>query len=141
MATEAAIHNTRVALSPKGPGAESRWNKYGWWRRVADDPPTYVPVRYSATAPRTEATGEWFVDPRDGKRMFVPHGNEVLEADARAITTTEGGIPPIRYKLQSPSDNLKAMFPVLSGETGSFGGAGGIGSGSCAPSGGCAAGP
>lgn len=55
-----------------GPLPESEWNKRGLWQRVADDPAVYVVDGYPPGAPRTAEVGDWFVDGRDGKRLFVP---------------------------------------------------------------------
>lgn len=57
----------------KGIPPESEWNYLGIWRRVGSEPPTYVPDGYSPSSPRTESEGTWFVDKRDGKRLFVPN--------------------------------------------------------------------
>ena len=71
------------------PESESEWNSERLWRRVGDDPPTYVPAAY--TSESTE-NGEWFTDKRDGKRLFVPSGGaeglpeSVLRAEAWMAT-------------------------------------------------------
>ena len=39
---------------------------------MGDQPATYIPRGYSPSSPRTESHGRWFVDERDGKRLFVP---------------------------------------------------------------------
>jgi hypothetical protein len=70
----------------------SDWNKLGWWHRVATDPPTYVPTGYAANRPRTAQDGRWFIDRRDGKRVFVPNTEvggrspQLLEGEARKVT-------------------------------------------------------
>lgn len=72
---------------------EHVWNAVGTWKRVADQPPTYVPAGMPAGTPRTSAHGEWFHDERDGKRLFVPKGGvpglseAVLRKDAIKNTT------------------------------------------------------
>lgn len=128
---EYGIHRARVAVhSMAPPDRESKWNRYGWWKRVSDVPPTYVPKSYPADTRLSEATGTWFVDQRDGKRLFVPHGNDVLSADARVITTKNMAIPPLRYDgPMTNEEKAEAMFPILTGSTGSF--SGGYGSGFC----------
>ena len=52
---------------------ESVWNANRVWQRVGDHPATYIPRGYSPSAPRGESHGRWFVDERDGKRLFVPN--------------------------------------------------------------------
>lgn len=54
------------------PKPESEWNQSGAWKRISDNPATYVPIDYPADSPRTEKEGTWFTDKRDGKRLFVP---------------------------------------------------------------------
>lgn len=54
------------------PVAEAEWNHLKIWQRVGDNPTTYIPSGYAANRPRTEHDGTWFVDKRDGKRLFVP---------------------------------------------------------------------
>ena len=69
--------------------AESVWNSERTWKRVKDNPPTYVPYNY--TGPVNER-GEWLRDERDGKRLFVPPGGvegfpeSVLRAEAWKAT-------------------------------------------------------
>jgi hypothetical protein len=76
----------------KGPLPESQWNRPGLWQRVADTPPTYIPVGYPRSAPRTEKEGTWVVDKRDSKRLFVPNtevngiGAGVLMGEAIKVT-------------------------------------------------------
>ena len=55
-----------------GPQPESDWNKTRLWRKVGDSPAIYIPRAYPVTASRSESAGRWFVDARDGKRLFVP---------------------------------------------------------------------
>ena len=50
---------------------EAYWNVEGVWGRVSDNPATYQPVGYAGKL--DEASGEWIVDKRDGKRFFVPN--------------------------------------------------------------------
>ncbi len=67
------IETTRnIAKRSRGPLPESEWNALGIWRRVADQPTTYIPKDYPITAPRGDREGTWVVDQRDGKRLFVP---------------------------------------------------------------------
>jgi hypothetical protein len=71
---------------------ESEWNCLNEWKRVEDNPPSYIPAAYSSTAPRTEKEGVWEIDKRDGKRLFVPHNmppplsTGVLIGEAKKIT-------------------------------------------------------
>ena len=84
-----------IAERMAGVPGESEWNRAGVWYRVEDTPPTYLPVGYSSGRPRTEAEGEWLVDERDGKRLFVPHGGTdrirqpILRAEAAKVTNWE----------------------------------------------------
>lgn len=55
-----------------GPVPESEWNEHGLWQKVADEPAVYIAAGYPSDSPRTEEVGDWFVDERDGKRLFVP---------------------------------------------------------------------
>lgn len=95
-----------VARSHRKAEPESQWNESKNWKRVSDDPATYIPTVYPTSAPRTEKEGTWLTDKRDGKRMFVPNGigglisTGVLIGEAKKITnnikrsylTTEPGI-------------------------------------------------
>lgn len=71
---------------------DAAWNSLKIWHQVASNPPTYVPAGYGATQPRTDHDGTWFMDKRDGKRVFVPnqpmrhweHG--VLLGEAKKVT-------------------------------------------------------
>ena len=110
---EYAVHGIRKATRSKSPDPESKWNNNGWWRRISDDPPSYIPTNYSATAPRTKASGTWLVDRRDGKRLFVPTGDDYMKVDARSITTTNEGIGPIRFEGQSGGANFWDVFPPI----------------------------
>ena len=70
---------------------ETAWNKLGIWQRVTEQPATYIPRGYGVSAPRGGSDGEWFVDKRDGKRLFVPNvdvgefSNGVLVGEATKI--------------------------------------------------------
>jgi hypothetical protein len=76
----------------RGPRPESEWNTFGIWRRIANNPATYIPRDYSVSAPRGKADGSWVVDVRDGKRLFVPnkkvgdYESSVLMGEAKKIT-------------------------------------------------------
>lgn len=71
---------------------ESKWNFNQIWQRVESQPPTYIPKGYPRDLPRTESQGQWFVDQRDGKRLFVPvtrvgiYEPSILRAEATKIT-------------------------------------------------------
>jgi hypothetical protein len=68
-----ALKRSRGLAELKKPSTpESVWNASRVWQRVGDHPATYIPRGYSASAPRGESHGRWFVDERDGKRLFVP---------------------------------------------------------------------
>ncbi len=76
---------------------ESEWNGMRLWERVGDSPATYIPKGYGRNAPRGAGDGTWFVDRRDGKRLFVPKktGGEVsagvLRGEAIKITNWDSG--------------------------------------------------
>lgn len=82
---------TLAGLRDKSP-PEAEWNAVGLWQRVAEQPPTYIPRGYPATAPRDDRSGQWFSDKRDGKQVFAPHSGAngysgaVLRAEARKVT-------------------------------------------------------
>lgn len=71
---------------------ESEWNSLGLWRKIQSVPPTYVPKGLSSREPRDGSAGRWFVDARDGKRLFAPssthlgYSQAIWEAEARKIT-------------------------------------------------------
>jgi hypothetical protein len=75
-----------------GPVPESEWNRLEIWQKISDSPPTYIPKDYSRSLPRTESEGVWFVDKRDGKRLFAPNQTVgsykpgVLRGEAAKIT-------------------------------------------------------
>jgi hypothetical protein len=81
-----------VARSHRKAEPESEWNESKNWKRVSDEPVTYIPTVYPTSAPRTEKEGTWLTDKRDGKRMFVPNGigglisTGVLIGEAKKIT-------------------------------------------------------
>jgi hypothetical protein len=68
------IEAVRAANDRRGrPEPESVWNRHGFWQRVGNEPPSYIPSGYAKSAPRTDKHGIWVVDKRDGKRLFVPN--------------------------------------------------------------------
>jgi hypothetical protein len=73
----------------KDPDPESVWNRERTWKRISDNPPSYIPYNYTGAL---EGTGEWITDQRDGKRLFVPSGGvegfpeSVLRAEAAKAT-------------------------------------------------------
>lgn len=73
----------------KKPLPEAAWNSERTWKRVADQPPTYVPYLYKGGI---DGPGEWVADERDGKRLFIPAGGvdglseSVLRAEAWKAT-------------------------------------------------------
>lgn len=81
-----------AAEKKQGPRPESQWNQLGIWRKISNNPATYIPRDYPVSAPRGNSHGTWVVDARDGKRLFVPHENAgdydsaVLMGDAKKIT-------------------------------------------------------
>jgi hypothetical protein len=76
----------------RGPQPESAWNAVGLWQRVSENPATYIPQGYPASAPRSNRDGTWVMDVRDGKRLFVPNVTVegyppgVLLGEAKKIT-------------------------------------------------------
>jgi hypothetical protein len=52
---------------------ESKWNEFGLWKKIKNEPATYIPAEYPKNSPRTDEDGQWFSDHRDGKRFFVPN--------------------------------------------------------------------
>jgi hypothetical protein len=95
-----------TAEKQRGPAPEAEWNAKGVWQRVADNPATYIPKDYPASAPRGTAEGTWVIDQRDGKRLFVPRApvggyppavllgdaKKVTNWQARQITSTQPGV-------------------------------------------------
>lgn len=52
---------------------ETEWNRYRIWEKVSSSPPSYVPRGYASSAPQGNQNGTWYVDKRDGKRLFAPN--------------------------------------------------------------------
>lgn len=71
---------------------ESQWNALRIWKKASDSPLVYIPSDYPVTAPRSESSGSFFLDKRDGKRLFVPHQFDgsfspaVLRGEAKKLT-------------------------------------------------------
>ncbi len=71
---------------------ESEWNRYGTWEKVSSSPPSYVPRGYASSAPAGNQGGTWYVDKRDGKRLFAPNASfrdilpGVWQGEAKKIT-------------------------------------------------------
>ncbi len=71
---------------------ESEWNALGLWKKIQSVPPTYIPEGFSNRAPKNGPQGQWFVDARDGKRLFAPssfhrgYSRSIWESEARKIT-------------------------------------------------------
>jgi len=76
-------------FASRRPGAESKWNNVGVWKKVGENPPTYLPRECSTKVLRVSSRGSWITDKRDGKRFFIPAGGSgglsesVLCGDAR----------------------------------------------------------
>lgn len=47
------------------------WNQDGFWTKVSDDPPSWIPSGLPRKMP-SKRSGQWIVDARDGWRFFVP---------------------------------------------------------------------
>jgi hypothetical protein len=85
-AMTAAQHKAFLGTKPI---PETIWNRLGLWRKIRSTPPTYVPRGYASTPPEGNSHGTWFVDPRDGKRLFAPNTNHM---DLRpSVWATEAG--------------------------------------------------
>lgn len=101
---------TSCASRPQA-NAEVEWNHLQIWRRVGDDPPTYVPKAYDVKKPRTLHEGTLIVDRRDGKRFFVPKEGVpgwsagVLVGEARKATGYKHRSP------RSPAENA-IVYPL-----------------------------
>lgn len=71
---------------------ESEWNRDGTWEKVSSSPPSYVPRGYASSAPQGNQGGTWYVDVRDGKRLFAPSTtfkdsrSGVWQGEAKKIT-------------------------------------------------------
>ena len=70
---------------------ESEWNASGIWQKVSSSPPSYVPRGYASSAAHQQG-GIWYVDKRDGKRLFAPKASfrdiqpGVWQGEAKKIT-------------------------------------------------------
>ena len=70
---------------------DSEWNASGIWQKVSSSPPSYVPKGYASSAAHQQG-GIWYVDKRDGKRLFAPNASfrdilpGVWQGEAKKIT-------------------------------------------------------
>ena len=102
----------RQQREKKNPPPEEEWNRAGVWVKVSEEPATYIPGGYSLKAPRTEAAGEWFVDKRDGKKLFVPANGtavwskSILRVEAIKATTVRKS----KIEFESPWDNFWGQY-------------------------------
>ena len=71
-------------FASRQPGAESKWNNVGVWKRVAENPPTYLPRGCPTKVMRVSSKGRWITDKRDGKQDGRPRFRDGLEPDLRA---------------------------------------------------------
>lgn len=82
----------KASVSQAGLEPESEWNSLGLWKQILSSPPTYVPKGFSKRVPEEGLEGRWFVDPRDGKRLYAPatphlgYSSRTWESEARKIT-------------------------------------------------------
>ena len=73
---------------------ESEWNRYGVWQKVGSSPSSYVSKGYASSAPQSNQGGTWYVDRRDGKRLFAPKTTfrdmlpGVWQGEAKKLTAT-----------------------------------------------------
>ena len=68
----------RAARRKQPPVPESVWNHTGMlspgrWHRIGTSPARYIPRVIGSITPHGPGDGTWFVDERDGKRLFVPN--------------------------------------------------------------------
>lgn len=57
------------------------WNERGLWRRIQENPPSFVPRDMASSVPAETSQGTWHVDALDGWRFFVPHGGTTLYSE------------------------------------------------------------
>jgi hypothetical protein len=112
------------------PAKESEWNAVGLWKRVGNNPPSYVPAGYSANRARTEREGRWFVDRRDGKRLFVPGAveGELLTGEAMKVTGIKRKKSP-QTALEDGTSSFLYGVLMTAAAMGGAGGGGGYGGG------------
>lgn len=91
------------------PDPEPIWNKYGYWTKISNAPPTYIPTSLSATQSLGEVAGTWHVDQRDGKRLFAPVGDWLLTGYAEVITTKNLGDPSLFASDRNTDDRHDAF--------------------------------
>ena len=81
----------RLELKNRKLTRESEWNASGIWQKVSSSPPSYVPRGYASSAPHQQG-GMWYVDKRDGERLFAPNASfrdilpGVWQGEAKKIT-------------------------------------------------------
>lgn len=81
----------RLELKNRKLTPESEWNASGIWQKVSSSPPSYVPRGYASSAAHQQG-GMWYVDKRDGKRLFAPKASfrdiqpGVWQGEAKKIT-------------------------------------------------------
>jgi hypothetical protein len=94
---------------------ESMWNAVGVWKKVSQNPATYIPTGYPTGAPRGNANGNWFEDKRDGKRLFVPTqgvdrlSKQILTKDAHKTITPTPGTPTLGKEAHPIKDFLDML--------------------------------
>ena len=100
------------AKKRKPPLPESEWNPVGLWVRTRSTPATYLPRGWSRKATREGVDGHWYVDQRDGKRLFVPQSG----SGGLSEGTLRG--EAIKVTLWSTGSYLPGVqeFPVERGE-------------------------
>jgi hypothetical protein len=109
---------------------ESEWNRVGLWKRIGDNPATYVPVEYDSTRPTTQREGTWFDDRRDGKRLFVPDGDNggLLTGEAMKVTGIKRKRSP-QTALEDATASFLYGLLMTAAAMGGMGGGGGYGGG------------
>jgi len=81
-----------VDYSKLKPISEFNWNSGSLWQKIGSNPDTYVPKGYATTAPAEGPRGTWFVDSRNGRRLFAPSTSyngfsaNIWRNEARKIT-------------------------------------------------------
>ncbi len=104
------VEYARVQREKRHPDPESEWNRGGFWKRVGDEPATYIPTDYPESASRTD--GEWFEDSRDGKRFFAPKGG--VEGVSEIIVRREAikqSNPPAREPITTTTGIMNMGSP------------------------------
>jgi hypothetical protein len=104
----------------RGPMPESEWNYLGMWKKINNQPPTFIPKQHPETAPRTPENGQWFIDHRDGKRLYVPNyvkgplssQSSLLKQPASLIGSIRRGNPGIAAWITGNKSTRSTTAPM-----------------------------